>query len=232
MAPNTRATSTAATINDAEAVCDCRGAGEGVIARSRDRNEYFICSRCARLQHNECYVEDTAERTGPERWLCNLCQAAEITEIETNIASREQEIKDTAERVARKQEEVKGVIMKMLWRHYCHLSDGNATRAVKESTKMKFEGGILVPERLAPQSWIEAVESNLEDFMEACDKKLTDFAIRPEHHVEEMNERVLTPMREIANDLIYCGPYWGNRGKLRVLAEILGLEKKGTVWKG
>ena len=232
MAPKTRATSTASTTNDAEAVCDCLGAGESVIARSRDSDEYFICSRCARLQYNDCYVKDQGERSGPEHCLCNLCTAAEIKEIEQKIVPREQEIRDTAERVARKQEEVKALMMQMLWRHYCHLPHGNAARAVKESTKMKLEGGILIPERLAPQSWIEAVDENLEDMMKACGKQLTHFAIRREFHAEGMNKRVLEPMREIANDLIHRGSYKGDRGKLGVLAEVLGLERKGTVWKG
>lgn len=224
MVPKTSPTRTAASINDAEAVCDCPGNEEGAVTRSRDRDEYFTCSRCARLQHNACYVKDLTERTGPEHYLCNLCTATEIEELE-------QRIKEVAERVARKQEEFKALIMQMLWRHYCHLPDGNATRVVKDQTKMKFEGGILVPEQSAPEGWVKVVQKNLDDLMEACGKKMTDFAIRPEYHSEEMNERVLKPMREIANDLIHRGSYKGNRGKLGVLVEILGLASKGTVWK-
>ena len=68
--------------------------------------------------------------------------------------------------------------------------------------------------------------------MKACGKQLTHFAIRREFHAEGMNKRVLEPMREIANDLIHRGSYKGDKGKLGVLAEVLGLERKGTVWKG
>jgi hypothetical protein len=171
-----------------------------------------------RLQHKDRCVKDYGERIGTEHWCYNLCHAAAIKE------RVEREIKDGAQ--------VREMIMQLLWWHYCHLPDANATRAVKDATKMKFEGGILVPEQPAPEGWIQAVQKNLDDMIEACGKKLIDFAIRPEHHPEEMNDKVLKSMREMANDLIHRGSCKGNRGKLGVQAEALGLERKGTVWKG
>ena len=215
MAPKTPAQT---SIDNADAICDCPGAGAGGIAQSRDEDEYFTCSRCARLQHNDCCVRKHGERTGSEHWRCNLCQAAARKE------KVEKEIKDGAQ--------VREMILQLFWWHYCHLPDGNATRAVKDATKMKFQGGILVPEHPAPKAWIQAVQKNLDDMMEASGKKLIDFAIRPEHDPGEMEDKILEPMREIANDLLRRGAYQGNRGRLGVLAEVLGLERKGMVWKG
>ena len=91
----------------------------------------------------------------------------------------------------------------------------------------------MVPEKSAPERWVQAVETNLANMMEACGRNVTDFAVQPEFYAEEMNSRVLPPMREAAVELVKRGAYKdGGREKLGVLAEVLGLVVKGTVWKG
>ena len=228
-----REASPASTINGEDVVCDCPDRQPDGEVVSQDRKDYFICCRCARLQHLKCHSWDQAQQTGPEHYRCNQCHITEIAELQKTIESKQEQIQAFAEAVNRKHEEVKAMIMRMLWRHYCHLPNGDAPVAVQEACKLKFEGGKMVPEKAAPDSWLQAEETNLAEMMEACGNKVTDFAIQPEFYAEEMNARVLTPMREAAVDLVNRGAYRDSgREKLGVLAEILGLEMKGTVWKG
>jgi hypothetical protein len=228
-----REPSPASTTNSEETVCDCPARQDGGEVASHDRKDYFICCRCARLQHLKCHSWDQAQQTGPEHFRCNQCHTTEIEELHRTIESKQEQIQAFAEAINRKREEVKEVIMEMLWRHYCHLPNGDAPAAVQEACKLKFEGGKMVPEKPAPESWVRAAETNLEGMMESCGRKVTDFVVQPEFYAEEMNSRVLTPMREIAVDLVNRGAYRDSgTKKLGVIGEVLGLEMKGTVWKG
>ena len=110
-----REPSPASTITSEEVVCDCPDRRlDGKVA-SQDRKDYFMCCRCARLQHLKCHSWDQAQRTGPEHYRCNQCHTSEIEELQKTIDSKQEQIRAYAEAVNRKHEEVKEMMMSMFW---------------------------------------------------------------------------------------------------------------------
>ena len=211
------------TMDTQDLVCECE---HGV---SEDRDDYFMCTRCAKLQHFGCSLPDDSSKGMAERYRCNKCEA---TELEHIITTRQEQIQKARNVIAQKRAENEGLLMEVLWRHYCLLPNGSASEDVIQATRTTFEGGRSIPLYKAPEEWIHAIQKNVEDMMHAAGKKVTDFVILPTHSAMEMNESILKPWRDIALWLVHRGPYKGRRRELGVLAEVLGLEEKGTIWKG
>lgn len=221
------------SINSEDAVCDCSDKDPATNLASQKRNDYFICCRCALLQHYKCHLADPAEEeTLTLRYRCNPCRATTMEAFEMAVTDRNERIQAYSDAIDRKHEELQKVVMQLLWRQYCLLPGSDAPAAVKEACTLKYEGGRMVPKKPAPAGWDGEIQANLEKLMGACGKKLVDLAKEPSSAAEDMNVRVLVPLREFAMQLLHRAAWRGKRRRLGVLGEVLGFEEKGTVWKG
>jgi hypothetical protein len=120
-----------------------------------------------------------------------------------------------------------------MWRQYCLLPSGNATEAVIELTRMRYDDNIkLQPVHAAPDEWVDKVISTVEDMAEASREDGEASKILLTGGIYKTSEdKVLKTYRELALWLL-SGPWRGERQRLGVLAEVLGLEVKGTYWAG
>lgn len=171
------------------------------------------------------------------QFCCIPCKAAAYDEAKQEAENKKERRRiyeeESKSEYQHEQKELRESITPLLWRHYCLLPDSDATTtAVNKACELKFEDGRMVPAQPPPASWAKAVDSNLKIMMGACGKSLTDVIRGPGFWKKEMMMRTLPPLQEIATKLIHHGAWKGQRKNLGVLGEVLGLEMKGTVWKG
>jgi hypothetical protein len=189
-----------------------------------DKDKYFMCRHCLRHQHYDC--ADFEEEMTIHEILCNKCA---IPELQRLITIRE----ETAGRIRQRVDQKRQGMIGVLWNQYCILPNNNAPQAVIDATATRFVNGRMIPFHVAPGAWVDEILAAMEAMAEAA--KEDDYAstILPNtgaYHYE--NDKILTPYRELAVWMIHHGPWEGQRDKLGVLAEVLGLEVKGTYWKG
>lgn len=211
-------------------ICNCPAPAPRGAAPSQQRHDYIICTRCAAFQHIKCFQGDASQATGPENWRCNSCYMAELEKI---IKDRVHQQELWAERLNAKRRETDDTIMEVLWRRYCDLPNEESTpQGVRDHTKLHWVGNQQIPEQAVPEKWAREVQKNLDDMMAAGGKKAVDYAKGKEYYSTHLNERLLTPWRALAVELLHRGTYRGQREKFGILGEVLGLLDKGAVWKG
>ena len=131
--------------------------------------------------------------------------------------------------LVQKRAEANELYKTVLWRQYCILPNEYAPQAVIQATETKFSEGTMRPIHSPPWAWVVEVMQNIEDMREATGNEMEESLARPDADTP-VNERILTPWREVAVWLLHHGSYKGCRERLGLLGEVLGLEVKGKYW--
>ena len=204
-------------------VCDCSK------QLTDDDAEFVVCGLCMKLQHQSCMVRADDVRDGSHSPRCNDCRASEF---QCHIAGQEHKIQKLRDAITQKRAEFYDLYTNVLWKHYCDLPNGVASSAVVEATATIYDRGVTVPVRKAPRSWTKEVQAAVESMMDAAGVKAANSIMGWEHRTARSKEELLVAWRELAVWLVHHGAYKARIRELGVLAELLGLEEKGTFWKG
>ena len=188
----------------------------------------FMCEDCTQIQHEECSTGNSAfGETSP--LLCNECKSSQLEQL---IAGQQAQVDKLRVLVHAKREAADKLYSKVLWRAYCTLPNGAAPLVVMEATRTEYYRGEMVPVFPAPQDWIDEVRRRVSNLMNAAGNEVSHFAMGPGDPDGGCDEKILVPWGQLAVWAVHKGPLKGRRSDLGVLAELVGLEKKGTYWKG
>ncbi|KAK3714729.1 hypothetical protein LTR37_007709 [Vermiconidia calcicola] len=205
-----------AEVGGPEYVCVC------VEGDAYYSDQCFFCRRCLRRQHYDCADRDS-EGQDQNQPRCNFCVENAIIHI---CEVRDEHMREMKALLAQKRAEANELYKTVLWRQYCILPNENAPQAVIRATETKFSEGTMRPIYSPPWAWVVEVMQNIEDMREVTGNEMEECLARPDADTP-VNERILTPWRELAVWLLHHGPYKGRREKLGLLGEVLGLEVKG-----
>lgn len=214
-------------------ICDHNPSGE--------MTDYILCVRCMQWQHKGCIPSPASGDTG-KGMLCIDCRKKRVAKLarlkQALIIKAHQRARQITEQweTARKTRETKlrAYVSDRLWKEYCQLPAGNSNAAVSELTSIYFKDGQMVPIHPAPQAWVDDVVAKIQSIVNPANKKLVlevngqDSSAFSVDHPEKLR-RCLNELMVLS---IYHGPLLGKKQELGVLFEVLGLEAKGTYWKG
>lgn len=119
--------------------------------------------------------------------------------------------------------------------HYCQLPNGQSSKAVITITEtLQTSQGTTRPINGAPEGWVEEVKARLTKMTKDADTRILSAILGANEQVKCAYLKDLAQWREIAVWMLHRGAYRGLTAKaaLGILAEVLGLEEKGTVWDG
>ncbi|KAK4565399.1 hypothetical protein LTR86_004016 [Recurvomyces mirabilis] len=206
--------------------------------------EYMTCARCARLQHEQCMPLNKDEPISEGR-LCIECLEARKKKAACIEREKDRLIRQKLTRLHKEWEEaaatrrtnLRNTVANRYWTEYCNLPNSQqANNAVKELTATYYDeaGSKLVPVHPAPAAWVDRVVDDVYRLISKENKQLVKqvhgrderafHSTEPEHFRRSLSAlAVLT---------VHHGLYEGSNEKLGLLAEVLGLEEKGSVWKG
>ena len=226
-----------------EILCHCPAGG------SHNAIDYIFCWGCSKMQHRTCMLGNNGNdgeqpRTdglyleykltvsaglGIEGEFCNKCR----------LTLTHKQMKTTRERHRQArtmhQHQKMGITIfckNVLWKIYCQLPSGEANRAVTELTSMYYDNGRMIPIHPAPQEWINMTAVRMFNLVNAAgNEKLREYQ-GPDGAGLKYDERSMVAWRKLTVWMLHHGPYKRKREELGVLAEVLGLEEKGRIWKG
>ena len=218
-----------------DVVCSCKSGPGG---RYR---EYIICARCPKLMHKVCMPSAAVDTIG-EGKLCAECRAPRVAKacrnqlkenFKARLERRAMQQKADAERGAR-DEKLKAVVTDHFWKGYCDLPEGKASPAVLELTSRYYSNGGMVPIHPAPASWIDEVLARLHELISPANRQLVKRVVgrNPSALSISQPDLLRRGLGEVAVLKIHHGSPKGTKKNLGVLAEVLGLEEKGTYWHG
>ncbi|KAK3675786.1 hypothetical protein LTR78_004427 [Recurvomyces mirabilis] len=220
-----------------EVLCDCEGSPAGKLSG------YMTCARCARLQHEHCMPVKKDDPIG-EGLLCIECLGARKEDAARIEREKDRLIrqkltrlhKEWEEAIATRRTSLRNTVANRFWIEYCNLPNSQqANNAVKELTATYYDEAVskLLPTHPAPAAWVDRVVDDIYRLISKENKQLVKqvhgrdtrafHSTEPEHFRRSLNAlAVLT---------VHHGLYEGSNEKLGLLAEVLGLEEKGSVWK-
>ncbi|KAK5120387.1 hypothetical protein LTR85_006326 [Meristemomyces frigidus] len=204
--------------------CDCPG---GPVGHVRD---YVVCYNCKRLQHKVCMHGVKGKQDSVLKGdFCKECRRARYKQHLKAFAQNQHEARSLARR---QQHNVTDFCEKVLWKLYCQLPAGEASAAVRELTSMYYDNGKMISIHPAPKEWVAEIRSRLVKMTAAAGEEKIGEMRGPDGASLRYNEQSMVAWRKLAVWMLHHGPYKKKRAELGVLAEVLGLEEKGRVWKG
>lgn len=127
---------------------------------------------------------------------------------------------------------LRGLPVDALWASYCIMADGRAANLeVREATKVHFVNYQTEPVHPVPEAWQTELKYRLRLLLDAAAAEEQTMRLSTKLWEKDIGIG-LRHLQDIASDALHHGSYRGKRGKLGLLAEVLGLSEKGTFWKG
>lgn len=118
-------------------------------------------------------------------------------------------------------DEVNHLCSTVLWREYCSIPFPD-----EEEPPTQNPGP-------APQDWLSDCQDRLMNLLTAAGQQQTSTYLAPALVAwPRQSHQIMKALRELALEEIFRGSYKGKRKQLGVVLEVLGLEEKGTIWKG
>ncbi|KAK5172338.1 uncharacterized protein LTR77_003976 [Saxophila tyrrhenica] len=210
----------------AEYTCDCEKAPRG-FGKYFKPQDYLLCRRCMRHQHIRCATDDSYSEE-PGHPLCNICGVEEVKQSVKRTKRQAEKMRDA---VRQKREEMRELYEVTLWNRYCALPNPeNLHPYVVEATQTEYDEveDKMLPLYNAPQPWLDEVIGRVDAMMDDAGPEMVSYCMQGAKGVKDPHEKLLIQWRELA---VWCsnhGPYRGQREQLGVLAEVLGLQEKGT----
>lgn len=194
--------------------------------KSERFDDFIICIVCKRLQHKVCMLGNITTETYVKGEFCTDCRRARLC----TLYKAQQHAIQLANALMREESMNLRVFCETyLWSHYCLLPHGSATAAVREITATYNNEGKVKPIHPAPHDWTTTVVIQLQKMiLSAGNAKETEYF----QNGIRYNQRYLAATRELAVWMLHHGKYKGQLQTMGLLAEVLGLEEKGTFWKG
>jgi len=215
--------------------CSCKGGPGGTF------HEYMVCVRCPKVLHKGCMPSAAVDTIGQGK----LC--AECREIRLRKAHRNQLKMNMNARVARQKllvrlqagkknrhEGLKRVVAEHFWKGYCDLPEGKSSPAVLELTSRYYDNGKMVPIHPAPASWVDEVVARVHALVCPANRELVNRVVGKDKTELDLMypDKLRRGLGEVAVLKLHQGKPKGSKKELGVLAEVLGLEEKGTFWQG
>ncbi|KAK0267107.1 hypothetical protein LTR91_014673 [Friedmanniomyces endolithicus] len=218
-------------------LCSCEAGPAGVY------QDYVICQRCKTLQHKRC-IPPAETDTVAQGKLCEPCRDVEVEKMYNH--HREMVEKGKADTQALRErlqnerkhrnEKLRVIVAANFWKNYCDLPSTKDSLAVRELTSTYFDDrkGTVVPVHPAPVAWIEAVLASIHSLVSPANKDLVMQLARKDELLFSLThpDRLRKGLSELAVLALHHGSLKGKRQELGVLAEVLGLEPRGTYWHG
>lgn len=202
--------------------CDCPGKPSANI------DNYIICTSCIRLQHKDCMLGTAKEQGILKGDFCKDCRR-KTYQRQLKIFVEKQR---RARALLRMQHyHVTKFCEEVLWKQYCQLPAGEAPARLQELTSMYYENGRMLPSHPAPKVWVTEIRSRLVKMTAAAGEKKIKEMRGPDGASLIYSEQSMVAWRKLAVWIINHGAYKGKREELGVLAEVLGLEEKGSIFK-
>ncbi|KAK1052043.1 hypothetical protein LTR33_014500, partial [Friedmanniomyces endolithicus] len=202
-------------------LCSCEAGPAGVY------QDYIICRRCKTLQHKGC-IPPAETDTIAQGTLCEPCRDVEVEKM----YNHHREINERKHR----NEKLRVIVAGNFWKNYCDLPSTKDSLAVRELTSTYFDDrkGTIVPVHPAPVAWIEDVLACIHQLVSPANKDLVLQIARKDELLFSLThpDRLRKGLSELAVLALHHGPLKGKRQELGVLAEVLGLEPRGTYWHG
>ena len=143
--------------------------------------------------------------------------------------------KDWEEAAVTRRTNLRDIVATRYWAEYCNLPSGQATSAVEELTTTYYDKveSKLVPVHPAPATWVDRVVDDIYMLISKENKQLVKQVHGRDEHAFHSTEpeHFRRSLNALAVLTVHHGLYEGSNQKLGLLAEILGLEEKGSVWK-
>ncbi|KAK4550028.1 hypothetical protein LTR36_002995 [Oleoguttula mirabilis] len=204
-------------------LCDCPGGPAGQL------RDYIGCYGCQRLQHEVCMLGASGKEGAIKGSFCKECRRT-MYQRQLKVSAENQQ---KARSLARMQHRsITDFCEQALWKLYCQLPTGESTATVRELTSMYYDNGRMVPIHPAPKEWVAEIRSRLVKMTGAAGKEKIAEMRGPDGASLRYNEQSVVAWRKLAVWLLHRGAYKRKREELGVLAEVLGLEEKGRVWRG
>ncbi|KAK4630254.1 uncharacterized protein CLAFUR5_07848 [Fulvia fulva] len=237
----TRGDSAAPTLTPSpydKVACKCR------LPSKLSKADCFTCIECGTSQHRGCH-DDTS---GPRPALCNFCfnsTAATKRSINEQVIATmpaSQREYDAATRLAKatRSVQINGVdeytdSFREAVTQESHLLC--STTLWKEWWNIPYPGQANkitpMPPIEPPEEWLKEAKGRLEKLLFAAGRETTIKYLQPVLKQWPRNDyQVMVALRELALEMVHRGAYRGKRAELGVIAEVVGIERKGMFWKG
>ncbi|KAK5113086.1 hypothetical protein LTR62_003665 [Meristemomyces frigidus] len=205
----------------------------------------LVCVHCSRLQHKAClpHAEEDNDPVGHRR-LCVGCRATRAEESERirdqKVAKAKHKLrklhKEWQTATVTRETKLRHVVSTKFWKDYCLLPPGQSNPLALEQTRTYFSPihGQTLPLHPAPCTWTDRVVQDFNTLVSKENAQLVREVNGEDEHAFEYGrpERLRRSLNTLAVLTVYHGIYEGNKERLGVLAEVLGLDERGTVWKG
>ena len=158
-----------------------------------------------------------------------------MLDLRQQIAAHQRDLETLTHIVRQRRAELNRFCAQTLWMHYCRLPNGRSSKAVITITEtVQTPRGTARPIHGAPEGWVEEVKARLTKMTKDADPRTLSAILGTNEQVKCSYLKDLVQWREIGVWMLHHGAYRGFTAKaaLGILAEVLGLEEKGTVWDG
>ncbi|TKA82871.1 hypothetical protein B0A55_00977 [Friedmanniomyces simplex] len=218
-------------------LCSCEGSPAG------NYQGYLICQRCSTLQHKGCIPPAETDNIA-KGTLCEPCRDAKVEKLYQHhrdlVQKGQDETKALRDRLESERNirhgKLKVIVTGRFWKDYCDLPDGKASPAVRELTSTYFddEKGGMMPIHPAPAAWVEDVLARIHSLVSPANRDMVLQLVGKDQLLMSLSHpaRLRQGLSELAVMALHRGLLKGKRQELGVLAEVLGLEVKGTYWQG
>ncbi|KAK3615870.1 hypothetical protein LTR56_026327 [Elasticomyces elasticus] len=213
--------------------CSCVGGPAGKYT------DYIICVRCSSLQHNACIPSAEAD-TIAKGLLCEPCRNVRVEKMYSRVHDSARKAKveteSARERFQRERdfrnEKLKVIVAERFWKEYCDLPKGQSSPEVIELTSTCFDDGKMVPIHPAPAAWVDHVLARIHKLVSPGNKDLVNQIAKKDPMLMSLShpDRLRAGLGELAVHAVHHGSMKGKKHELGVLAEVLGLEERGTYW--
>ncbi|KAK1059269.1 hypothetical protein LTR74_012759 [Friedmanniomyces endolithicus] len=218
-------------------LCSCEGGPAGVY------QDYIICRRCKTLQHKGC-IPPAETDTIAHGTLCEPCRDVEVEKMYNYhreiVEKGKADTQALRERLQNERKhrnaKLRVIVTGPFWKNYCDLPSTKDSLAIRELTSTYFDDrkGTIVPVHPAPAAWIEDVLACIHELVSPANKDLVLQIARKDELLFSLThpDRLRKGLSELAVLALHHGPLKGKTQELGVLAEVLGLEPRGTYWHG
>ncbi|KAK5134657.1 hypothetical protein LTR08_006313 [Meristemomyces frigidus] len=216
---------------DREISCDCPPEALASASHPLSLDDYIVCHACRRMQHKPCMFGPAANgaEEGDRIVQGEFCRACRRERYERYLRVYGRARHDAKQLAKLQHKNVTAFVEEVLWKQYCQTPC--MPEAATELTSMYYDEGVMLPIHPPPKEWVVEVRLRVVRLTAAAgDERIR--ALRGADGVGlRYDEASLVAWRELAVWVVNRGAWKRKRAELGVLAEVLGLEDKGTFWK-
>ena len=187
-----------------------------------------ICYASRHMQHKPCMRVTSFYDPKVHGVLCKDCREKDMIQY---AGSKKAAMVRNTNTIQEQHSKLKSFCETVLWRIYCELPDGKASPLVKELTAMHYHEYRMIPTHVAPTHWVEDMSRTIMKMVETPTSQQLDEVLGQRRDILYREDGV-TNLRKLLVWSLHRGPFKGKRQELGMFLEVLGLEVKGTFWKG